>query len=136
MKKFLFNPNPIFKDAGLLTLRLFIGTTMMLSHGWMKLEKLLNGDFEFANVMGMGEPTSLVLTVFAEVFCAMLLALGLMTRLALIPLIITMLVAVFIIHGNDPFSKQEFGLLYLIPFITLLLTGPGKFSLDAYFSKK
>lgn len=136
MKSFLFNHQAIHKDAGLLILRLFTATTMMLSHGWMKLEKLLDGNLEFANVMGMGEPTSLVLAVFAEVICSLLVALGLMTRLALIPLIITMIVAVFIIHADDPFSKQEFGLLFMIPFITLLLTGPGKFSLDYYFNKK
>ena len=103
---------------------------MAYSHGWGKLQKMFGGDFGFADPIGVGEEASLVLTVFAEFVCGSLVALGLFTRAALIPLIITMLVAVFIIHADDPFSKQELGLLYLIPYVTLFLTGPGKISLD------
>lgn len=135
MKKLLFTTKPIYRDAGLLVLRLFMGLTMLFSHGWGKLLKMINGDWGFADVMGMGPELSLIMAVFAEVLCAGLVALGLMTRLATIPLIITMIVAVFIIHADDPFSKQEFGLLYLMSFITLLLTGPGKLSLDQVISK-
>ena len=107
---------------------------MAYSHGWGKFQKVLSGDLSFADPIGVGEEVSLILTVFAEFFCGILVALGLFTRAALIPLIITMLVAVFIIHADDPFSKQEFGLLYLIPYITLFLTGPGKLSLDKQLS--
>ena len=71
----------------------------------------------------------------AEVVAAILLILGLGTRFVLIPLIITMLVAFFIVHADDPFSKKELALLYLIPFISLFLTGPGKYSLDALIFK-
>ena len=103
---------------------------MAYSHGWGKFQKMLGGDFGFADPLGVGEEVSLVLTVFAEFVCGILVSLGLFTRAALVPLIITMLVAVFIIHSDDPFSKQEFGLLYLVPYITLFLAGPGKLSLD------
>ena len=103
---------------------------MAYSHGWGKLQKMLGGDMSFADPIGMGEEASLVLTVFAEFVCGILVALGLFTRAALIPLIITMVVAVFIIHAEDPFSKQEFGLLYLVPYLTLFLAGPGKLSFD------
>lgn len=130
MKKLLFSNRPIATDLGLLLLRLVSGGIMAYSHGWGKLQKMLSGDMSFADPIGMGEEASLVLTVFAEFVCGILVALGLFTRSALIPLIITMLVAVFIIHADDPFSKQEFGLLYLVPYITLFLTGPGKISLD------
>lgn len=81
--------------------------------------------------IGIGELPSLFLTIFAELVCGVLVALGLFTRAALIPLIITMAVAVFIVHADDPFSKQEFGLLFLVPYVALLLKGPGTWSLDA-----
>lgn len=135
MKKLLLNSKPINHDLGLLILRLFVAITMLASHGWGKMMKLIAGDTGFADVFGMGETASLILAVFAEVLCSLFLALGLFTRASLIPLIITMLVAVFVIHGDDPFGKKEFGLLYLIPYITLLLTGPGKYSLDKQISK-
>jgi putative oxidoreductase len=47
-----------------------------------------------------------------------------------------MLVAAFIIHADDPFRKQEFALLYAVPYLTLILTGGGKFSIDALIFKK
>lgn len=130
MKNILFSNRPIATDLGLLFLRLASGGMMAYSHGWGKLQKMLGGDMNFADPIGMGEEASLVLTVFAEFVCGILVALGLFTRAALIPLIITMVVAVFIIHAEDPFSKQEFGLLYLVPYLTLFLAGPGKLSLD------
>jgi putative oxidoreductase len=56
--------------------------------------------------------------------------LGAATRLAVIPLIINMSVIVFVVHADDPWQRQEFALLFLIPFLTLLFTGPGHFSID------
>lgn len=130
MKNILFSNRPIATDLGLLFLRLASGGMMAYSHGWGKLQKMLGGDMSFADPIGMGEEASLVLTLFAEFVCGILVALGLFTRAALIPLIITMVVAVFVIHADDPFSKQEFGLLYLVPYLTLFFAGPGKLSLD------
>jgi putative oxidoreductase len=78
----------------------------------------------------------LILTVFAEFVCSILLIVGLGTRLALIPLIITMLVAVFIVHAPDGMDKKEHGLMYLLPYFALFLLGSGKFSLDAFLKKE
>ena len=79
--------------------------------------------------MGLGGEISLALTVFAEFFCSLLLVLGIGTRLFLIPLIIVAMVIVFVVHGADPLGDKEHGLLFLAPYITLMLTGPGKYSL-------
>lgn len=114
----------------LLILRIYSGGLMIYGHGFKKLIKVFSGNFSFANPIGIGEAPSLFLAVFAEFFCALLVIIGYKTRLALIPLIITMIVAVFVVHLHDPFSKQEFGLLFLFPYIVLLISGPGKFSID------
>jgi putative oxidoreductase len=53
-----------------------------------------------------------------------------MTRGALIPLIIAMGVALFIVHGSQSFGKQELAALYLVIYAALFLTGPGRFSAD------
>lgn len=90
----------------------------------------MSGASQFGDPLGLGSELSLALTVFAEFVCAILLILGLATRLATIPLIITMVVAGFIVHGNDPFGKKEMALLYLAVYFVLLITGPGKYSLD------
>lgn len=130
MKKYLFNIRPFAPDLALLLLRAAGGGFMAYAHGWPKAQKLLSGDLGFADPIGIGEEASLLLAVFAELVCGILLVLGLFTRAALVPLIITMAVAVFIVHADDPFSKQEFGLLFLVPYVSLLLMGPGNWSMD------
>jgi putative oxidoreductase len=111
-------------------------SALMLTHGLPKLEKLIQGNFKFADPIGIGAFPSLLLATFAEFFCSVLIILGLGTRLASIPIIITMGVAAFIVHANDPFSKQEFPMLYLLVYITILVLGGGKYSLDRLISKK
>lgn len=121
-------------DLSLLLLRIAAGG-FMLSHGYGKMVKLFNGTFEFADPIGLGVELSLVLTVFAEVLCASFVLLGILPRLAAIPLIITMLVVVFIVHADDGFKKQELGLFYLISYIIIVLLGAGKYSLQTLVSK-
>ena len=117
-------------DVVLLIIRIGVAL-LMLSHGIPKLQMLLGGgEIQFPGIMGMSPALSLGLAVFAEVLCSILIFIGLGTRLASIPLIITMLVAVFMIHASDPFATQELGLLYLFLYIPLLILGGGKYSLD------
>lgn len=110
---------------------------MMLTHGIPKLMQFFSGEpIAFASVMGMSMGVSLALAVFAEVVCSVFIILGLGTRMATIPLIITMLTAAFYIHANDPFSGKEMSLLYALIFIVLLITGAGKYSIDHILSKQ
>lgn len=118
-----------------LILRLSLGG-LMLNHGIPKLMKLLDGDFQFGDPIGIGEKTSLILAVFAEFLCSILLALGLYTRLTIIPLAFTMVVAVFIVQQGSPFGERETGLLYLLPYLALFLLGSGRYSLDAILFKR
>ncbi|MDX8337754.1 DoxX family protein [Draconibacterium sp. IB214405] len=119
----------------LLLLRLATGG-FMLTHGIPKLQRLLAGEMRFGDPLGLGPEVSLVLAVFAEVVCSILIVLGLGTRLAVIPSIVTMAVAAFIAHGADPFGRKELALLYLVGYVVLLLSGSGKFSVDRLISKK
>ena len=108
----------------------------MLTHGYPKFQKLLSGNMEFADPIGLGVGVSLFLTVFAEFFCGLLLLLGLGTRLSSIPLFITMFVAGFVVHGADPFARKEKALMYLLIYLAIFLMGGGKYSLDNLIKKK
>jgi len=114
---------------GLLFLRVsFAGA--MLAHGIPKLLKLISGNFEFGNPIGLGPELSLILTVIGEAICPMLIIIGFKTRIAAIPTIITMLVAAFVVHGADPFATKEKALLYLFGFVAIALVGGGKFGVS------
>lgn len=104
---------------------------LMLTHGIPKLNKVINGNFQFGDPLGIGSTPSLIMATFAEFGCSLLLILGFATRLATIPLIITMSVAAFIVHTKDPFARQELPLMYLLIFIVLLVLGSGKYSIDS-----
>ena len=128
--------NSISSDVVQLIVRIGIAA-LMLTHGIPKMAKLFSGEpVMFPDVLGMGAHLSLTLAVFAEVFCSVFVLVGFGTRLATIPLILTMLVAVFVIHFADPFSKKEMGLLFLLVYIFLLNAGSGKYSIDALISAK
>ncbi|WP_139855246.1 DoxX family protein [Aequorivita sinensis] len=129
--------NFTLNDSGLLILRLFLGLTMLFAHGLGKWERLFGGgEIHFSDPFGVGDTASLALAVFAEVICSLLLVFGLLTRWALIPLMITMLVAAFIVHINDDFGIMERALLYGVGYLSLFFTGPGKYSVDYYLNNK
>lgn len=103
----------------------------MLTHGVPKIGRLLgDGPVKFADPFGLGPEVSLVMAIFAEVVCAGLVMIGFKTRWATIPLMITMLVAAFYAHWDDPFAKKEMPLLYFAVYLGILIAGGGKFSLS------
>ena len=118
------------RDVGLLILRLGFGLTMLLAHGWPKLLAFSERKGSFPDPLGVGSFASLSLVIGAEVGCAILICVGLLTRLAAVPLAFTMVVAVFVINAQEAFAKQELGLVYLFSYVALIATGAGRFSLD------
>lgn len=119
-------------DVGLLLLRLTFGGLMLINHGWGKFQMIMNGvPSQFPDPLGLGGAASLYLAVFAEVICAALIVVGAFTRYAVVPLIITMLIAALIVHGDDPFKKMEGAILFLIPYVILLIQGAGDYSVDS-----
>ena len=123
-------------NVGLLILRVSTGLIMLFAHGWGKLINFSTIAPNFADPIGVGPTVSLALAVFAEVFCSVAVIAGLKTRWAVVPLVITMIVAVGIVHGSDPWGKKELGIMYLISFLVLFFTGPGKYSVDGIMGKE
>lgn len=107
-----------------------MSSMFMLTHGFPKLMKLLDGNMSFADPLGLGPGVSLFLAAFAEGICSLFILLGWKTRLAAIPLVINMAVAVFFAHSGDPFAEKELALLYLLIFVVIFIVGAGKYSLD------
>lgn len=126
-------------SIGLLILRVGAGG-MMLTHGWTKLSGYSQLADVFPDPIGLGSRLSLISAIGAEFGCAVLLMLGIFTRVVAAPLAFTMFVAVFIVHANHPFivpageaaNGKELAALYLVIFISLMLTGGGAFSLDRF----
>ena len=133
IKRRIFHPGRSgpFRDLGLLVARLGFGGSIALGHGWGKLIGFGAASGQFPDPLGIGSSASLALAIFAEFFCGMALLVGFFGRISAVPLVITMAVAFFIHHGGDPFPRKEKALLYLVGFLALAATGPGRFSIDS-----
>lgn len=115
-------------------LRVALGV-LMLSHGYGKLIHFNGMKGSFINFLGLGSPISLMLDIFAEFFCSIFLILGLFTRLAVIPILIAMSVALIKVHHGDLFGAGERAAIYIACSITILFCGPGKISADGMIGK-
>lgn len=118
----------------ILAVRIFFGVLFFL-HG---LDKMINFSAlseTFPSVLGLGSYMSLMLSVFCEFCCSLFLIAGLLERIILLPMIISMGVAFFDIH-DAMMPEGELSLIYLVIFIILFVTGPGRYSLDYMIDMK
>jgi len=121
-------------NFGMLVLRDVLGI-LLVSHGYSKLIQFSSLRFKFMNFMNIGSTASLSLVIFAEFFCGIFLILGLFTRFACIPIIITMCVVVFMVSHGNIFADGEKGAIFLAAAIAILFCGPGKISVDGMIGK-
>lgn len=112
-------------NVGLFLVRVFFGIVLM-GHGFQKITSFNKLKYTFMNFMNLGSTTSLTLIIFAEFFCGFLLIIGMLTRLAAIPVIIGMAVVFFVVSGSDLWGIGERGGLYMALATLLLLCGAGQ----------
>ena len=123
---------PRSTDFGLLLLRIWVGLTMFLNHGYGKVMNFSSLMEKFTDAIGIGRTPALILVIFAEVICALMITIGWYARFAALSLVITMGVAFFLAHGaklSNP-GSGELAFIYLAAFMAILFAGPGRFSLD------
>lgn len=133
--KFLFpqKPDGTAISLLLLALRLLFGG-LLLSHGLQKWTNYSEMSATFPDPLGVGNSVSLGLAIFGEMLCSVGFIFGALYRLAMIPMIFTMGMAFFVIHGADPFAVKELAFIYLVVFVLMYIVGPGKYSIDRIIS--
>ena len=119
-------------DLALLFLRIALGVSMIVLHGWDKLTGYRSAVENFPDPLGIGSHMSLLLALFTELVCSALLVAGALTRFAATVLILNMSIALFMVHHGDMTRTGggEPAALYLFGYITILLAGGGRFSAD------
>lgn len=128
------------KDFALLVIRVVIGYSFY--EPAMNKWKDINGIAQWFDSMGMPLPTlNAYLAASTELLGAVLLVLGLFTRLISVPLMVVMVVAITMVHMAHGFSAGDNGFeipLYYLMFLFLLFSqGGGKYSVDYFlFDKK
>lgn len=108
---------------------------LMLRHGLEKLMNFSTTAEHFPALLGMDSRTSLIMAIFGEVVCALAVVVGLLTRPALLALIINMGVAFFLAHSGSV-ADGELALMYLLVYIFLFWAGPGHLSADGFIASR
>jgi putative oxidoreductase len=131
-KLFVPSEDSDLTGVALLVARLWFGLTMLFNHGFDKLANFQDKVATFPDPLGLGHEVTLVLVVFAEVFAALMLVIGLGTRFAALVLVIDMFVAFLMVHKTELSGQGsgELAFLYLAGYVILLIAGGGLFSLD------
>jgi putative oxidoreductase len=135
MKNKILNQQSLNTDLAALVLRLILGG-LFVYYGYTKLMSYDQILPLFQDVIGIGAQLSFNLVIFAELVCGFLVLIGLFTRLAVIPIFITMAVAYFIAHAKDPFDAKTLPFVFLLLSIAVFIQGSGKYSLDVLVFKK
>lgn len=133
MKKFFATTNQTLPvDLALLVLRVVVGYAFIL-HGWGKIQTPMSWMPPESTVPGVFQ----FLGAFAEFGGGIALILGLLSNLASLGLVFTMIVAAYFhaVLRGDPFvgkggPSYELAVIYLVISLLLMLIGPGRFSLD------
>ncbi|MGA7156346.1 MAG: DoxX family protein [Acidobacteriaceae bacterium] len=130
-----FDLPPETRDAGLLALRLTVGITLLLKHGLEKVEHFSAMAAHFPNPLHLGAAPSLVIALIGDFVCSILIVFGLATRWAAAWAFLNIFVAWAFVHHFVFFGRAadhgELIVLYLAAMLTLFLTGPGRYSVDA-----
>jgi putative oxidoreductase len=121
-------------NTAILLLRL-VAAGLMLKHGYDKLTDFDGTVQHMPTLFGMSQKVCAILVIFAEFFCSLFLIIGLFSRFACIPLIITMIVALVKVHHNDFLGEGQMAALFLGCYVVILLVGPGKISVDSMIGK-
>ena len=129
----LLSSKPFLIDAAVLVLRLF--SAFLMYYGWDKFTNFEEKSSYWHDPFHIGRAASLSLTIFAELICPVFVILGLFTRIALVPVLINMAVAILIGHTGQPFMEREHAFSFFMPFVAIFLIGPGRYSLDALRNK-
>ncbi|MBO9202695.1 MULTISPECIES: DoxX family protein [Niastella] len=121
-------------NIAVLIIRATFGLLLLMNHGIDKLKHFAEKQSSFPDPLHIGHMPTLMLALFAEVFCTVFIVLGLFTRIMAIPVVINFAVIVFIVNKGYT-GPAETGVLYLAAFFSVLLMGPGKYSIDGAMGK-
>ena len=122
------------QDFGLLFLRVSGALFLLGVHG---LPKLLNFSAELQRIedpFHLGAHLTLILAIFAEVLCPLLIVVGVLVRLACLPILFVLLVALLVVHPQWSVAEGQFGWLLLILFTSIFIAGPGRLALNVHLA--
>jgi putative oxidoreductase len=135
MQNKIFSTLPLDPNVAALLLRLIFGG-LFIYHGYTKFLAFDQIAPMFPDLIGIGGKLSFILVICAELGGGILITIGLFTRIAVLPIFFTMVIAFFMAHAKDPFMAKEVPFAFLLLSTVVFVLGSGKYSVDDMFLKK
>lgn len=128
--RFLLNPGDHTRvaSAGLLVLRLAVGVSLFIDHGWHHLNNLKT--IQTGDPLGMGGERWVYVVLMGQAIGPLLIALGLLTRISALACAVVAGAGFFMLAEDATVTQHESALLYFAIFVALLFTSAGDFSID------
>ena len=125
----------LLSDCSQLIIRLSF-SALLMTHGWGKLSQFTLKAENFPDPIGLGSQTTIILAILAEFVASLFIAFGLFTRISAFGVVFMMAIIVFVFHGDDPFSQKEMALLYGFAFLSIMVAGGRRWSLDNFLHRR
>ena len=122
-------------NFALLVQRVATGLMLLIGHGLPKISNFSSLAGTYFDPLRIGHRNSLILVILSELFCSMLLVLGLFTRIVAFIIVFELSVAVFIFYHGQPLKIFELPAIFLTSVFTIMIVGPGRVSVDGMMGK-
>jgi len=129
-------PSPVSFNFSLLFFRVAVSIELMVAHGLKKLGVGVLQAEQIPNPLHLPEMLNNGFAVAANLVFPLFIIIGLLTRLAILPVLAVTLTGYFILHWNDSLLEKDTPFMYSVSYLLLIILGPGKYSLDYWINKK
>jgi putative oxidoreductase len=132
---------PTNTDLGLMLLRVGTGLILFMRHGWEKVSTLSLTNPHFPSVLGLGHNGTWMMAMLSDGILSLLLIVGLGTRWIALYSFLEIFIAWAFVHHFTFLGKSagadhgELIALYLSALLALMITGAGRYSLDAVLAR-
>ncbi|HEY0427157.1 MAG TPA: DoxX family protein [Pyrinomonadaceae bacterium] len=121
-----------FNNFALLVFRLLLCYEMIRVHGLKKMAKAGGVPEIVPNPLGLPPKLNQLIADFSDLVAPVLVALGLATRISVLPILAVTLTGYFVVHRKDVLSVRDIPYMYSLSYLFIFLIGAGRFSVDYY----
>jgi putative oxidoreductase len=128
-------PSPRSFHLSLLIFRVAASVELIVAHGLKKIGIGVEKAEVIPNPFHLPEGLNSAFAIGGNLFFPLLIIAGLLTRLAILPVLMITLAGYFFVHWHDPVLVRDTPYIYSIIYLLLLVLGPGKYSVDFLLHK-
>jgi putative oxidoreductase len=141
MKSFIQKVTRIYPSSNsfhlvMLFFRVIVSVQLIVVHGLKKIGVSVAEAELIPNPLHLPEKINQYFAISSNLVFPILIILGLLTRLAILPVLAVTLTGYFIVHWSDPLLTKDIPFMYSLIFLLLFFLGPGKYSIDYFINKK